>query len=125
MKKVQIDELADAIMEGLNDYYEEVNDGVKKEIQSAAEYCRDEIKAKAPVLTGDYKKGWKVRKQYESTTTLRLAVHNKTEYRLAHLLEHGHAKRGGGRVSGKPHIAPAVKKTEKKLDKRVEVVIKK
>lgn len=125
MKKVQIDELADAIMEGLNDYYEEVNDGVKKEIQSAAEYCRDEIKAKAPVLTGDYKKGWKIRKQYESTTTLRLAVHNQTEYRLAHLLEHGHAKRGGGRVSGKPHIAPAVKKTEKKLDKRVEVVIKK
>ncbi len=125
MKKVQIDELADAIMEGLNDYYEEVNDGVKKEIQSAAEYCRDEIKAKAPVLTGDYKKGWKVRKQYESTTTLRLAVHNQPEYRLAHLLEHGHAKRGGGRVSGKPHIAPAVKKTEKKLDKRVEVVIKK
>ena len=42
------------------------------------------------------------------------------DYQLAHLLEHGHAKRGGGRVSGKSHIAPAEQMGIDQLEDAIE-----
>ncbi len=51
---------------------------------------------------------------------LEMIVHSKNRYQLAHLLEKGHAKRGGGRVSGKPHIAPAEENGVQLLEHLIE-----
>jgi hypothetical protein len=39
-------------------------------------------------------------------------------------LEHGHAKRGGGRVAAKPHIASAEQRGNEKLVQTIEQKLK-
>ena len=123
MNSIAIDDLADAIMEELNAYSEEVMEELKADVKQTAKECVQDIKNAAPRLSGDYKKSWKCKTVYESDNDIRVVVHSAKEYRLTHLLEHGHAKRGGGRVEGISHIAPAEKKAEQKLMKKVKVTI--
>ena len=54
----------------------------------------------------------------------RVTVHSRNRYQLAHLLEFGHAKRGGGRVSGRAHIAPAEQAGIEQLEKDIERCIR-
>ena len=102
-----IDSLADDIMAGLQEYVSLANDSMKEAVKKTATSVKKEISANAPKDTGKYAKSWATKKTGENSHSLEMTVHSKNRYQLAHLLEKGHAKRGGGRVSGKPHIAPA------------------
>ena len=104
---VSIDRLAETIMTGLTEYADATTDLVKQSVQEVSKEVKKEISTNAPKRTGAYKKSWATKKKKETSNSLIMTVHSKNRYQLAHLLEYGHAKRGGGRVSGKPHIAPA------------------
>lgn len=104
---IDIDNLADEVMKGLSEYSELADSAMKKAVQKTATSVKKEISANAPKRTGKYAKSWATKKTAENSHTLQMTVHSKNRYQLAHLLENGHAKRGGGRVQGKPHIAPA------------------
>ncbi len=123
MATVDIDDLADAIIQELQEYSEEVAEQLREEVKIVAKECAKDIKNNAPVDSGDYKKGWKAKVVHESNNDIRVIVHNSKKPQLAHLLEHGHAKVGGGRVEGKPHIQPAEERAEEKLMGRVRVIV--
>ena len=119
-RTVSIDKLADAIEDEFNSYSKKATEEVKEAVKDASSFVKSEIQMNAPVRTGAYKKSWAVKKLSETPDKLVLSVHSKTHYRLTHLLEKGHAKRGGGRVAAQPHIAPAEEKGIKKLEDLIE-----
>ena len=117
---IRIDQMADAIMQGLNEYAELATEDMKKAVKAASKTVRKEIQAGAPQKSGAYSKSWAVKTVRETANSLEQTVHSKNRYQLAHLLEHGHAKRGGGRVSGKSHIAPAEQMGIDQLEDAIE-----
>ena len=119
-QKVQIGGLADAIMETLEDYADLAAEDVKQAVREAGETVKKEISAHAPRNTGDYAKSWAVKKSKETSNSITMTVYSRNRYYLAHLLEFGHAKRNGGRVSGKSHIAPAEEKGIQQLEEEIE-----
>jgi len=115
-----IDSMTDEIMKGLREYADLADDEMKNAVRKTAKSVKDEITSNAPKRTGKYAKSWTTKKTKENSHSLEMTVHSKDRYQLAHLLENGHAKRGGGRVSGKPHIAPAEARGEEMLERLIE-----
>ena len=121
---VNINEMADVIMKGLEEYAELATEDMKEAVKHASTTVRKEIKANAPEDTGKYAKSWAAKKVRETSLTLTIVVHSKNRYQLAHLLEHGHALRNGGRYEGEIHIAPAEQKGIKQLKEEIEQALK-
>jgi hypothetical protein len=118
--KVSIGNMADAIMKELNEYADTTAEGVKAAVTKAAKTVKTEIQAGAPVKSGAYKKSWSMKNTAESSNKLEITVYSRNRYQLAHLLEYGHAKRGGGRVAAKPHIASAEQAGIEQLEQEIE-----
>ena len=123
-RKVSVDQLSEAVLEELEEYNELAADKVKESVKKAGATVRTQIKETAPRLTGRYARSWASKTTAESSTSLQVTVYSPSRYMLAHLLEHGHAKRGGGRVDAIPHIAPAEKTGEEQLLNDIEKALK-
>ena len=123
-RTVSIDEMDSAIMDELEKYAELASDDLKAAVKETAASVRKDIQAGAPVDTGKYKKSWSVKNVHEDSESIDLVVHSRNRYQIAHLLEHGHAKRGRGRVAAKPHIAAAEQRGNEKLVTTIEQKLK-
>ena len=104
---VKVDELANAVNDMLEEYKNLAADEMKTAVKAAGRTVKEDINASAPVRTGKYAKSWTNRVTAESSTGIAVTVYSPSRYMLAHRLENGLAKRGGGRVRAIPHIKPA------------------
>lgn len=120
------DDLFDEITGVLNAYADDVTDVVNASVDQIARQTLAEIRANAraafPEGSGEYAKTWTSKGNGEGT---KRGKYGKILYakgsggRIAHLLEHGHARVDGGFVQGRPHIAPAEQHAEEKYPQLV------
>lgn len=118
--KIPIGSLSETVMKELNEYADVACDEMKAAVKSAGTLVKNQIKATAPKSTGAYAKSWSVKNTSETSRSLEVTVYSRNRYQLAHLLEYGHAKCGGGRVPGRSHIAPAEQAGIDQLEKDIE-----
>ena len=97
--------MGNAIAKEFEEYVDLTTDEVKRIVTQVADDVKNKIQENAPVDTGAYKKSWRATQTKNATQAIEYTVHSEKHYRLTHLLEFGHAKRGGGRTKAQPHIA--------------------
>lgn len=123
----QIDELANLIAAELSNYSQGVTDKVKQNVDTVSKEVNAEIKNKIPFneRTGKYVKSFRLKTSYEDKFNKRNTWYAANgEYRLTHLLEFGHAKRGGGRVEAFPHIRYGEELAIKRMEELTEEAVK-
>ena len=119
-KKITVDQLSDEIMDALEEYKEMTDEVVQTAVDTVSKETKKIVKAGSPVQTGGYQKGWAVKKTSAKAGQVSITVYNRKKPGLTHLLEKGHAKRGGGRVAGQPHIAPAEQYAVSELENKIK-----
>ena len=119
----------------LKTYDAEIREGVRKSVEKNTEELRDELKRNSPrrrskrkrqgkYRSGSYARSWSERNVENNFSTYVKEVYNKMHSQLTHLLENGHAKRGGGRVSPRVHIAPAEQRAKNNFENDIKKLIK-
>ena len=85
-----VDDLNKEIIKALRLYADDIQEGIEKESKAIAMNGIKRLKSISPNRTGRYARSWKVKKVKGS-----YVIYNKDRYRLTHLLEKPHKKRGG------------------------------
>jgi len=125
-ERVSPDGLAAAIMEALEEYEGVTEEAARAGITETAKAAVEELKSAHPSGSGQYgswdayNNDWTTTKTKSSKKSFGAIVHNKKHYQLAHLLENGHALRGGGRTIAFTHIAPVAERAEEDLIKNIK-----
>lgn len=123
--KISISDLNDSILKVLSEYKENIDEDVKKTADKIAKEAKEDLINDSPRSKKErsqkYYKGWTIKKKINKNGKYVLAIWNKTNYRLTHLLEFGHNVKNGGKVKAVPHI----RKVEEKMSKEFEEELKK
>lgn len=94
--------------------FDEYDRDMKRKVNNSVDVVGKEsvsrLKSTSPKKTGDYAKGWKLKRERGRNGINDVTIHNATDWHLTHLLENGHVirnKKGTyGRAPAHKHIKP-------------------
>lgn len=120
-KRSTVDTLATDIEQILEEYHGDVENLTVETVKEIGQKGVQALKSSSSVFkgTGKYKSGWSYKVE-DTRMGAKAILYNSKLPGLPHLLEHGHAKRGGGRVSGTVHIQPVEDELEKAFTQELE-----
>lgn len=125
---ISVDQLSEALGDLLNTYNREIITATKSEAKKAIDKLVRDTKATAPVghrRSHHYKNSITSRKEMETDLGIEYLWYVKgSDYRLSHLLEHGHATRNGGRSKAYHFIQNATDPIIESYIKAIEEAIK-
>lgn len=124
--KVSIGNLEAEIRKELKNYSDDVKEKVEDALPKIAKEGVKTLKSTSPKGKSrkHYADGWAMQEE-SGRLGKTVTVYNKSKPGLAHLLENGHAKRGGGRVEGITHIAPVEQDMIERLEEEIEKAVTK
>ena len=114
-----------AVNDILSEFSTDVTKAAQEAVTEVSKEAVKKLKQTAPKgRTGKYSRGWTSKVEKTATGAESIIYGKRGTYQLAHLLENGHAKRGGGRTAPIVHIKPveewAISEVEKKIREKVE-----
>lgn len=127
-KTVRADHMAAEINKILREYGEASEQAVDNAVRLTATDAVKDIRSSAREQfggTGEYASSWTQKVEKRRKVYSRIVHARAPYYRLTHLLENGHAKVNGGRVEGRPHIAPAANEATAKLTRYIKLMMEK
>lgn len=126
VSRVSVTGLGTVIQQTLTLYHQDVNEGIDNCSKKAAKDLEKRTKATAPVgYRGSFKRNISsklLKKSLNSSTYIWYV--KAPDYRLTHLLAHGHATKDGGRTRADPFLADAVQVVTKDYEEAVKEVLR-
>ena len=121
--QIKPEQFAETIDGWLKDYGDEGRDALNKAILEVAEESKQDLTGAGGFNGRTFKRSWIVKTTEGKFKGVSAQVGNKV-YRITHLLEFGHATRGGGRARGFNFVAPVNDKVEERVMDKLKEALK-
>ncbi len=128
MANISIDSLADAVMQELEEYTDEVDENMQAKIDEKTDEILNDLK-NDPIIPRSKNKGNHYKDKFYKKQIAKGKGYKRNrianrKHQLTHLLEYPHATRSGGQSKAFPHWRKAQEKADRLHDEMLEVIKK-